>query len=219
MLPADVPQPLDQELLAWAAGFFDGEGTTLAKADTRRPGYRQLRVTVPQSGVDVPEVLELFRVAVLGTGWMEPRDADGVHCWRARGRIDAETTLALMWPYLGVVKREQAAAALALVDDQFAIGRYQPRRPRYVPTYVAHPAVTVVATGPRILERAWAAGFLDAEGWFGLVRGVRRKRGPDWLRIRVSASQHSKTGDVPGVLLRLRETLGVGRIERHGDPR
>lgn len=49
-LPTDVPRPLDQELLAWAAGFFDGEGTTIAKRDTRRPNYTQLDVSVPQTG-------------------------------------------------------------------------------------------------------------------------------------------------------------------------
>lgn len=218
-LPADVPQPLDRELLAWAAGFFDGEGTTFAKSEKRRPGYFQLQVAVPQSGGDQPpEVLERFRDAALGTGRMDPRNPDGVYCWRARGRVDAETTLGLLWPYLGEVKRAQAQKAMSLVEAQYESGRYATRVARYRPTFIAHPTVSVVAGGSNVSERAWAAGILDAEGSFGLVHGGKRKRGADWYRIRVSANQHSSTGQIPDVLTRLQRVLGVGRIERHGEP-
>ncbi len=69
LLPPNVPQPLDQELLAWAAGFFDGEGTTIARTDKRRPGYFQLDVSVPQAGRSgIPAVLTRFRRAMLGVG-------------------------------------------------------------------------------------------------------------------------------------------------------
>jgi hypothetical protein len=86
-----------------------------------------------------------------------------------------------------------------------------------LPEFVAHPKVIAIASGANVSERAWAAGFLDAEGWFGVVRGAKRKRGPDWLRIRASAPQHSVDGQVPRVLRRLQSAVGVGRIECHGE--
>src|SRR5712664_1220136 len=57
------------ERLAWAGGFFDGEGSTFARSETARPGYRQLSVVVPQAGgFVVPEVLTRFAEALPGLG-------------------------------------------------------------------------------------------------------------------------------------------------------
>jgi hypothetical protein len=210
--------PLDHELLAWAAGFFDGEGSTIAKHENGRPNYRQLGVSVPQSGNGhVPELLERFKVAALGTGRLEPPNKNSVYSWRARGRIDAELTLALLWPHLGSVKKAQAALALDLVERQYANGSITRRALRYRPQYEPHPLKTSGSDFDAV-SRAWAAGFLDAEGWFGVVRGTKRKDGSDWLRVRVSAPQHSSDGTHPEVLVRLRQVLGAGVIERHGEP-
>jgi hypothetical protein len=41
---------------------------------------------------------------------------------------------------------------------------------------------------------------------------------PAWFRVRVSASQHGRVGEPAEVLLRLKRLLGLGRIERHGEP-
>src|SRR5712692_7680353 len=58
---------LDPAEFAWGAGFFDGEGSTIARAFGRRPGYFQLNVTVPRAGHrGIPEVLERFQTAMLG---------------------------------------------------------------------------------------------------------------------------------------------------------
>lgn len=47
---------------------------------------------------------------------------------------------------------------------------------------------------------------------------MKRVRGPQWYRVRASASQHGDPGIVPEVLRRLQDALGgIGRIERHGD--
>ena len=218
VLPSGIPEPLNRELLAWAAGFFDGEGSTVAKSQKSRPDYWQVQVSVPQSGNGVvPEVLQRFRAAALETGRIDPPNDESVYAWRARGRIDAETTLALMWPYLGEVKRAQALAAIALVDSQYADGRIKKRPPRFVPNFVRHP-LPPTSTDGTTLDRAWAAGFLDAEGWFGVVRGRKRKDGSASFRIRVSAPQHSSDGQVPAVLVRLSSILGLGTIECHGEP-
>jgi len=217
VLPPTVPLPLNDELCAWAAGFFDGEGSTFAKNETRRPDYWQLQVAVPQSGDGaIPAVLTRFRIAALGTGRIDAPNNEGVYAWRARGRVDAELTLALMWPYLGQVKRAQALSALSVVDAQYATNHVARRPARYEPQLIPHPAPSAAATSAT-LDRAWAAGFLDAEGWFGVVRGRKRKDGSDQLRIRASAPQHSTDGRVPAVLMRLRDILSVGVIECHGE--
>jgi hypothetical protein len=209
LLPID---PLD---LAWCAGFFDGEGSTIARTFAGRPGYRQLTVNVPQAGRHgVPEVLLRFQRSMLGMGAIGGPNKSGMYCWRVFGREPARLTLDLMWPYLGETKRRQARAAIEVVDAQYESGAYRRRAPRRP----APPAqLEAVAASPELVERAWAAGFLDAEGCFGLNRAGKRVRGADWYRVRASASQHGTVGAAPGVLLRLQAALG-GRIQRHGEP-
>jgi hypothetical protein len=212
-LPAVV---LDRTELAWAAGFFDGEGSTIARSLTSRPGYHQLNVTVPQSGRDgVPPVLLRFQRVMLGMGRISgPRD-DFVYMLRYAAREEARLVLELMWPHLGDIKRGQAARAMELVDQQYTRGAIRRRPARRRPPE----AITFGDDREADLDRAWAAGFLDAEGCFGLARAGARSRGPDWYRIRVSASQHGAVGSPAAVLLRLHTIFGgLGRIECHGEP-
>jgi hypothetical protein len=207
---------LDRADFAWAAGFFDGEGSTIARALTSRPGYHQLNVTVPQSGRDgVPSVLLRFQRVMLGMGRMSGPSDDGIYMLRYAAREEAHLVLDLMWPYLGDIKRSQATRAMDLVEQHYVGGvrRRRParRHPPELPTIRERTAAD--------LERAWAAGFLDAEGCFGLARAGARRKGPDWYRIRVSASQHGDVGSPAAVLLRLQRSLdGLGRIEHHGEP-
>jgi hypothetical protein len=217
-MPTALPGPLDAELLAWAAGFFDGEGTTIARSDKGRPAYHQLDVSLPQASRAVtPEVLTKFQRAVLGVGQIYGPNASNLYRWRAGGRIGAELTLALIWPWLGAVKRAQAATAAALVDAQYERGLYQARAARYYPILRPHDR-RVSTDDPSAVDRAWAAGFLDAEGCFGTIRLPPRKDGIASVKIRASASQHGEVGVPADVLLRLMTVLGVGRIERHGEP-
>lgn len=191
---------MEPDELAWAAGFFDGEGSTFARTDRARPGYRRLVTSVPQAGADrPPEVLVRFQRAV-AVGTIGPRDVDGVYCWRTSGS-DAQATIALLWPYLGTVKRRQARSALRHAGAVYARGIARMPRSR-----------------TRSGERAWAAGFIDAEGCFGLVRAAARADGTRWYRIRASASQRGVIGRVPEVLKRLRSAVTIGQIEPHGDP-
>jgi hypothetical protein len=211
----------DPVALAWAAGFFDGEGSTIARRDLSRPGYRQLVLSVPQSGADQhPEVLVRFERAMLGMGSIGPRNDDGIYCWRTNGYPEARAALAMLWRHLGPVKRRQAAAALAAVHEQYASGRIarRPARSRSKVPPFAH-RVTAGQREDAIEARAWAAGFLDAEGCFGVARKGTRGDGVPWYRIRCSASQHGDVAFPPAVLVRLMAALGnLGRIERHGEP-
>ena len=216
VLPANVPLPLDRELLAWAAGFFDGEGSTIARTDARRPGYYQLELSVPQNGPDgVPEVLSKFQRAMLGVGAIHSMGGT-MFKWIAGGGATARLAVALMWPWLGPVKRAQAEKAIERVDAQFVEGPRRPRVPKYRPQLIAHGLTDTVATEEH-MARAWAAGFIDAEGCFGNPGGYQRKDGTIALRVRVSATQHGLPGIAPDVLHRMRSIAG-GRIERHGEP-
>ena len=207
---------LDSAELAWAAGFFDGEGSTIARSFKSRPGYHQLNLTVPQSGRDgVPPVLLRFQRVMLGMGRVSGPSGEGIYMLRYAAREEARLVLELIWPHLGDIKRAQAARSIELIERQYADGSYRRRRVRRSPP--ERPVLQDPAAAD--LERAWAAGFLDAEGCFGLARAGARRKGPDWYRIRASASQHGALGEPAPVLLRLHHALGgLGRIECHGEP-
>ena len=215
-MPRQGSLRIDHEKLAWAAGFFDGEGSTIARTDSRRPAYRQLVVAVPQAGATTPQVLERFQAAMLGMGRIDPPSSAGTFSWRSRGFADAQQALILLWPYLGEVKRHQAVNAMQSVASQYSSGAYRARTPKSKLVLVGHRSARM--SEPSRLDRAWAAGFLDAEGCFGLVRSHARRDGSLWYRIRASANQHGGVGRVPEVLTRLHRVLGVGHIERHGEP-
>jgi len=207
--------------IAWAAGFFDGEGSTIAYQPNKGSRYLRLQATVPQSGHgEVPEVLHRFRAAMLGMGKIAGPNEYGVYVWRTRAFEETQASIALLWAYLGPVKRAQATAAIREVLDGYRSGRLKARRtdgPR--DGHVGHSATGSATPSADDLERAWAAGFMDAEGSFCLARSMNRKKGPPWYRIRVSASQHGDVGTPPEVLKRLHVVFGgIGRIERHGDP-
>lgn len=208
----------DHAEVAWAAGFFDGEGSTFAKSDSDHPGYFQLSMTVPQSGRDgVPEVLVRFQRAVLSMGVIDAPNAESVYRWRARGFVDGQATLALMWGSLGHVKRLQAARAMKTVMGQYRSGRHLPRGPKS-PSSRAHPEHDVRrTTDATSLARAWAAGLFDAEGWIGLKRARPRADGTEWYRVRASVSQHGSEGASAEVLSRFASVVRVGRIECHGE--
>ena len=166
----------------------------------------------------MPEVLARFGDALPGIGRISG-PSGGMFCWRATDYTRSRAAIELLRPWIGKVKRDQAKAAIAAVDEQYESGRYRARPGR------RRPAIALRGpSGPRSaahrarLDRAWAAGFLDAEGYIGLVRDAPRKGGPHWYRIRASASQHGEVGRPAAVLRRLHRVLRVGRIERHGDP-
>lgn len=175
---------------------------------------------MPQASADeVPEVLQRFQRAVLGLGAFE-RPAPGMWRWHARGFAEGQAAIALLWPYLGAVKRAQATSALRTIVAQYGPGGDVAGRPRVAwpvrSPHAAHPS----ATGPSTTSsraRAWAAGFFDGEGWIGLVAAVRRQDGYRWRRLRASVSQKGDGSQSADVLLRLQDALGGrGRIEQHG---
>jgi len=108
----------DREELAWAAGFFDGEGCfSYVKAD----GWGVVAI-----GQTNREPLERFQRAVAGLGKIygpyEPKQRDGRWCrkpqwvYRAHRRNDVQAIAAMLWFKLGSIKRRQATAVLIRVS-------------------------------------------------------------------------------------------------------
>lgn len=210
---------LDRADLAWAAGFFDGEGSTMVHRDESRPGYLRLEVAVPQSGHGggVPAVLVRFQKAVGGVCRIVGPEGRDMYKCVSSGRLEAMAIVAFLWNQLGDVKRRQANDAiksfLAQYESTYLVartGRHADRVFELLSPSTEHSMDT------QQLERAWAAGFMDGEGCFGTARAGKRVRGPDWYRVRASATQHGAPHVVPKVLLRLQRLLG-GRIECHGE--
>ena len=101
--------------LAWAAGFFDGEGTTGTECYVPGlgRGAPRLRLALSAPQVD-PRPLQRLSAA-LGVGSLSLRPARGnarpIWRWRCNGGA-AERALSALWPYLSEPKREQAMRAV-----------------------------------------------------------------------------------------------------------
>src|SRR5436190_2147479 len=124
-------------MLAWAAGFFDGEGWAAAKE-------RGVQARINQAGLDgVPEVLVKFQ-RIVGVGRLKgPILEEGkqpLYYWEATSRPDVMKVAELIGPWLCPVKRAEFERTLS----------------------VALPPV--VWPGSISEERAWAGGFFDGEG-------------------------------------------------------
>jgi len=109
----------NREELAWAAGFFDGEGSFgvyRAKPRTYRGETKSntyLRMSVAQAGSDQPpELLLRFRNAVANLGQIRPRrithlGKKPMWIWQAERVNDIQAVVAMLWPWLGARNRER----------------------------------------------------------------------------------------------------------------
>jgi hypothetical protein len=111
-VPCDVSECWSaSEQAAWAAGFFDGEGTVLVEGDPRRPA---VTMSIPQASASgVPETLERFR-DIVGAGTISgPRMVPSPwsrlpqYRWQLKRFAECERVVALLCPYADIVKREQ----------------------------------------------------------------------------------------------------------------
>lgn len=92
--------------LVWAAGFFDGEGSTVCPS-----AGKHLLLTIHQVNRDN---LYRFRAAVGGRGNVSrpyDRGTRPISAYRAYGE-EAHDVVMLLWPFLGSEKRDQALRAL-----------------------------------------------------------------------------------------------------------
>lgn len=179
---------MDRFELAWAAGFFDGEGwaalARFGRGEQRRPQAR-----INQAGLHgVPEVLLRFQRAVLGLGRIGgphvQQDRQDLYHWEVSSVHDVELLHHLLLPWLGQVKVGQLANAL---------GR---------------PAARARSTSPSAEWRAWAAGFFDGEGSTYLAK---HQTHDGYVIGEIAVTQSGNSGP-PEVLERLVAVVGRGRI-------
>lgn len=101
---------IDREALAWAAGFFEGEGSTyIGQHARRRRGYLKMSI-----GQKHREALDRFHAAIGGLGnvTFNPSRPASPYSWNAGRYEHCQAVLAMLWPFMGQVKRDQARAAL-----------------------------------------------------------------------------------------------------------
>lgn len=113
-----MPAYFDREELAWAAGFFDGEGTAVLSF---RNSNRQRDYVTPTLQVTQhfdPETIHRFHRAVQGLGLATgPYASKGTAFhprwqWAARRPIEVLAVVPMLWPWLSGPKRRQIATVI-----------------------------------------------------------------------------------------------------------
>lgn len=107
--------------IAWAAGFFDGEGHIGAVKDNRRGGTYAVSMCVVQAGATniPPDTLLRFQ-NIAGCGTIAKRSASGrlghrqQWVWRVSRVPEIREFAGRLFPYLGTAKADQISMALAL---------------------------------------------------------------------------------------------------------
>lgn len=179
---------MDDHELAWAAGFFDGEGTASSSRRAHRPSYERQMAVYQGGRDDIPEALTRFQRAVGGRGNITGPYRARLFHWTTRKHSAFDEVMTLLWPWLSELKRAQLRRATEGARRSMPIecGRAE------------------VARGmSRTTELAWVAGFFDGEGYIG-TGGSPGKR-----TIEMSIAQAS-AGALPATLTRVAVVLGVG---------
>lgn len=108
-------EPLE---LAWAAGFFDGEGCTSIRNDKRPGRNKTVQLHIEQTDA---HVLARFAAAVSWDGRIytrSPRPDNRKTLFRiAMGHADTVETMKKLWPYLSAPKQAQFIYALRDLED------------------------------------------------------------------------------------------------------
>lgn len=112
---------IDREELAWAAGFFDGEGTT--QMATRKE-YSNIALSITQTGHFASDLLIRFNRAICGLGNLHKANYQtkaGNEIWTVTisNFENTQAAIALLWPFLGPAKRAQSTKALTLAKNHF----------------------------------------------------------------------------------------------------
>src|SRR6266536_5493067 len=141
---------MDRTELAWAAGFWDGEGSAwLSHPEGRTTAQPYARIN-QASPSGTPEVLVRFQRA-LGFGSLRgPELGEGsepIYRWVVSSRVDVQQLLTALAPWLGAVKRHQLHDVVDVVADPVEWGAL-----------------------PSIERCAWAAGLWDGEGSVCLLK-------------------------------------------------
>lgn len=179
---------MDRCELAWAAGFFDGEGWAgFERQAGRSKGQPHARIN-QADGVGVPVVLDRFKRALGGLGviggpYKKPGRID-VYRWEVSSLGNVRVLHELLSPWLSDIKLGQLAAA-------------------------SRSAKPVLRSGGEQDEQcAWGAGLFDGDGSMSLLR--HRTHDGHFVG-EMSVTQVGAT-DQPEVLRRFVDIVGVGKI-------
>lgn len=127
---AECSPSLD-ERHAWAAGLFDGDGSTYLAKHRTHAGYVRAEMAVTQSSrAGRPAVLTRLR-EVLGAGHIGgpyggTENWEPVYRWKVYKRSEIEAIAEAIWPWLGLVKRAQAATVISRNAAQAPLPRGNP---------------------------------------------------------------------------------------------
>ena len=178
---------VDREHLAWASGFFDGEGHVRGAGNQ---GYPAMHIKQAGSFLEVPDVLVRFRRAVSGLGYtygpmFDAEDIEHRPQWsfEAHGFEIVQAIFGMLWPWLGPIKRAQ----FGIVVRTFAA----------LPVPRRNPGVTV---GRPLSEKCpnghdYTDAYIDSAGRRS-CRKCRLRRSADFYRQQKSATspQTSREG-------------------------
>jgi len=122
-LPAAIWPGSMSEELAWAGGFFDGEGTTYLEKHRTHANHFYPALYVPQSADEgtAPELLRLWAAIGFGSisGLRRPKPPHRPYRrWRVVTVAKAQLALHLLWPFIGRVKRSQAQSVMKVIHAQ-----------------------------------------------------------------------------------------------------
>lgn len=181
---------------AWAAGFYDAEGSM----STRTVGRPRAEIELSQGSRDaVPSSLVRFQAAIGGFGYITQPKRGYLYYWRVGRREHIEAVLARLWPRLDEAKRAQIRSS---VQRDHTLHALMP--------LIGAPIERPVARGLDTRELAWAAGLFSGDGSVGAYRDRRVSDG--YRRLMATLPQASE-GDVPSCLVRFRSALlGLGNI-------
>ena len=179
---------------AWAAGFFDAEGS-FSYAHAGR-GRRRAQVSVSQGGDRYPDTLDRFCNAVGGMGCKLRVPARGyLFYWYSHRHDVVRAVGMLLWPWLGADKRDEFESVMRLADGHWL-----------------EPLAPVAVSSME--ELAWAAGLFDGEGSVTTSRSARSRT------IEACLPQSAAAG-IPNVLERFQRAVARGRIygpRKRSDP-
>lgn len=115
---------MNREELAWAAGFFDGEGTTYV---SRSHGDSYLSVIVSQNDRDI---LERFQHTVNNLGYVygpygpyKNSKSQPTYRWQTKKFEHVQATIAMLWEFLSSAKKQQYINAVEIIkkgDDSLS---------------------------------------------------------------------------------------------------
>jgi hypothetical protein len=174
--------------LAWAAGFFDAEGSVVL----RQQGLAwRLELEATQGGDHPPPVLLRLHAACGERGTITGPRRGYLYYWRASSHADVSAVAASLGPWISEPKRTAIESASEKLRRTIPFGAPPARQ--------------------RETELAWAAGLFGGDGTTSA--GLDRNGGPEYRTLKAGIPQAAVNGRVPPVLPRFQAAVdGAGSV-------